>query len=157
MRYQIIREQQLNCDIHTAWEFFSSPENLSRITPPDMKFKIVGELPGKHIYPDMEITYTLSPLLHVPLKWITRITQVDFHKSFTDFQVKGPYSYWNHHHEFFTNEQGILMRDTVDYELPFGLIGQWVHAWVVKRKLEDLFNYRRMVIKKIFPHNKQAA
>ncbi|WP_304342807.1 SRPBCC family protein [Chryseobacterium koreense] len=150
MRFQLYREQQLNCDIETAWEFFSSPANLSEITPKDMGFYVVSDGSDQDIYEGMIIEYRVSPLLRIPLKWVTKITQVESGKSFTDFQQKGPYKYWNHFHEFIPNENGVLMKDTVDYELPFGLLGEIAHPIFVRKKLEDIFNYRFQFLEKKF-------
>lgn len=154
MRYQLHKEQQLNCDIETAWEFFSSPFNLSKITPKDMGFVVKSNLGKKPIYEGMEITYTVSPLLKIPLKWKSKITQVDFQKSFTDVQEKGPYKYWNHFHEFVPNEKGVLMRDKVDYELPFGFLGSIAHKLLVKKKLETIFSYRNQILEDTFNQKK---
>ena len=154
MRYQLYKEQQLNCDIETAWEFFSSPFNLSKITPKDMGFVVKSNLGKKPIYEGMEITYTVSPLLKIPLKWKSKITQVDFQKSFTDVQEKGPYKYWNHFHEFVPNEKGVLMRDKVDYELPFGFLGSIAHKLLVKKKLETIFSYRNQILEETFNQKK---
>jgi len=123
MRYQLYREQQLNCNLETAWDFFSSPINLSKITPKDMSFIVLSDHGNVPIYKGMTIDYIVSPILKIPLKWQTVITHVKPEVSFTDFQKKGPYKYWNHFHEFIPNENGVLMKDTVDYELPFGYIG----------------------------------
>lgn len=150
MRYQLKREQHLYCDIETAWKYFSSPENLSKITPGEMNFIVLTKLDGREIYPGMEIEYTVSPLFHIPLKWKTRIIQVEYQKSFTDLQEKGPYKYWKHFHEFIPNEEGVLMKDTVDYELPFGFIGTLAHDLLVKKKLEDIFNFRYRVLENSF-------
>lgn len=154
MRYQLNKEQQLNCDIKTAWVFFSSPFNLSKITPKDMGFVVKSNLGKKPIYEGMEITYTVSPLLKIPLKWKSKITQVDFQKSFTDVQEKGPYKYWNHFHEFVPNEKGVLMRDKVDYELPFGFLGSIAHKLLVKKKLETIFSYRNQILEDTFNQKK---
>lgn len=150
MRFQLYREQQLNCDIETAWSFFSSPLNLSKITPKNMGFNVISNLESKDIYEGMIIEYKVSPVLHIPLKWVTKITQVEKNKSFTDFQEKGPYKYWNHFHEFVPNEKGVLMKDTVDYELPFGLLGRIAHKIFVKKKLKNIFNYRYQFLDKYF-------
>ena len=99
------------------------------------------------------IDYTVSPFLGIPLKWQTKVTQVDTLKSFTDFQQKGPYKYWNHFHEFIPNEDGVLMKDTVDYELSFGFLGNIAHALLVKKKLESIFDFRYKVLEQKF--NKQ--
>ena len=150
MRYQLYREQQFNCDLETAWTFFSSPDNLSKITPTDMGFTVLSQNQDEPIFVGMIIDYTVSPLFNIPLKWRTKIIQVDFQKSFTDFQEKGPYKYWHHHHVFIPNEKGILMKDTVDYELPLGILGTIAHGLLVKRKLEKIFAYRYKVLDKMF-------
>lgn len=151
MRYQLYREQQLNCDRETAWMFFSSPNNLAKITPKDMGFTVLsGFNDDDAIYEGMLIDYTVSPLFGVPLKWQTKIIQVDYLISFTDFQEKGPYKLWHHHHEFLPNEKGVLMKDTVDYELPFGFLGTIVHALLVKNKVKSIFDYRYQVLEKMF-------
>src|SRR5690554_6006697 len=98
MRHRLHTTQQLNCDLATAWEFFSSPYNLSRITPKEMNFVIKTQVTEKQIYEGMKIEYTVSPFLNIPLKWVTIITEVEFQKSFTDLQEKGPYKYWSHKH-----------------------------------------------------------
>lgn len=150
MRYQLYREQQLHCDIDTAWSFFSSPNNLSKITPKDMGFTVLSKDIQPEIFEGMLIDYTVSPILGIPLKWQTKITQVDKNKSFTDFQEKGPYKYWNHFHEFIPNSQGVLMKDTVDYELPMGFLGKIAHQAFVKKKLVSIFDYRYQVLEKYF-------
>jgi ligand-binding SRPBCC domain-containing protein len=154
MVYQLKRKQQLNCDLTKAWQFFSSAHNLADITPRDMGFVILNDLPAAEIYEGMIINYTVSPLLGIPLKWQTKITQVDFEKSFTDFQQKGPFKLWRHHHEFIPNQEGVLMIDTVDYELPFGILGTLAHRLIVQRKLEHIFNYRFKVLEQLFNQNK---
>ena len=150
MKYHLYREQQLYCDIDTAWRFFSSPMNLSEITPKDMAFTVLSEEQDQPIFEGMLIDYSVSPLLGIPLKWQTKIIQVEHQKSFTDFQQKGPYKYWKHFHEFIPNEKGILMKDTVEYELPFGVLGNIVHSLLVKKKLNKIFDYRHQVLKQLF-------
>lgn len=156
MKFQLYREQQLNCDIETAWEFFSNPHNLSKITPKEMNFVVLTDLPSTQIYEGMEIDYTVSPLLNIPMKWKTRITQVDELKSFTDFQLKGPYKLWNHFHEFIPNKNGILAKDTVNYELPLGFIGNIAHSLFVRSKLESIFKHRFQVLEEKF-NNKSVS
>lgn len=150
MKYQLYREQQLNCDIETAWHFFSSPMNLSKITPKDMGFTVLSDYENNQICAGMIIDYTVSPLLNIPLKWRTRISQVELNRSFTDFQEKGPYKYWNHLHEFIPNKDGVLIKDTVDYELPFGILGNIAHRVYVKKKLAHIFDFRYGVLEKLF-------
>lgn len=148
--YRLYREQQLSCSVETAWEFFSSPRNLSKITPESMNFVVVSGIQGEPIFKGMEIEYRVSPILGIPMKWKTIISQVENHRSFTDFQEEGPYKYWNHFHEFIPNDKGVLMKDTVDYELPLGILGRIAHWLLVKEKLKSIFDFRHEVLEGLF-------
>lgn len=154
MIHQLKREQQLNCDIETAWKFFSSANNLSKITPKDMNFIVRTKMESDEIYEGMIIDYYVSPLLGIKMNWQTEITQVNHLRSFTDFQNKGPYKLWNHFHEFIPNEKGVLIKDTVDYELPLGFLGEIAHNLFVKSKLENIFSYRFNILEQMFNQKK---
>ncbi|QQV03903.1 MULTISPECIES: SRPBCC family protein [Chryseobacterium] len=158
MIHQLYREQQLNCTIDEAWRFFSSANNLSKITPKEMNFIVRTKLSDDNIYKGMIIDYFVSPMMNIKMSWQTEITEVDFQKSFTDFQKKGPYKLWNHRHDFIENENGVLMKDTVDYELPLGFLGEIAHSLFVKKKLEHIFDYRTKVLEEMFnqKQNKKA-
>lgn len=155
MKYQLHKAQQLDCDIKTTWDFFSSPNNLSQITPKNMGFVVLTDLKDDAMCEGMEIDYKVTPLFGIPMKWKTKITQVDHHKSFTDVQEKGPYKLWNHHHEFIENKEGILMKDSLTYEMPFGILGRIAHTLIVKKKLKSIFDYRFQVLKEMFNREKQ--
>lgn len=150
MIHQLERQQQLNCDLETAWKFFSSANNLSEITPKDMNFVVRTQLSEDEIYEGMVIDYYVSPLFDIKLKWQTIIVEVESKKMFTDFQNKGPFKMWHHHHFFIPNENGVLMVDKVNYELPFGFLGEFAHKIMVKKKLENIFDFRFDFLEKKF-------
>ena len=151
--YLLQTDQLLAIPLSEAWEFFTSPGNLSKITPPDMDFKIISELDGSPVYTGMEITYTVKPMLGIPVKWKTLISEVVEGQQFTDRQLEGPYKLWEHTHTFTATDHGLLMTDTVRYELPFGIIGKFAHWLFVRRKLKNIFTYRRVVVEKLFNQN----
>lgn len=150
MIYTLRRQQQLNCDIRVAWNFFTSPHNLARITPADMRFKVLSGADDHAIYKGMIIDYKVAPLLGISLHWRTEITQVEEERSFIDVQRTGPYKLWRHVHEFIPNDVGVVMKDTVEYELPWGIVGRWAHALIVKSKLNHIFDYRYEVLERMF-------
>jgi len=150
MIHTIYKKQQLNCDIEEAWRFFSSANNLATITPPEMNFTVLTKMEDDEIFEGMIIDYYVSPIMGIEMKWKTEITHVDFQKSFTDFQKKGPYKLWNHRHDFIVNDHGVFMKDLVKYELPFGFLGEIVHKLFVRKKIEHIFNYRYKVLEEIF-------
>jgi ligand-binding SRPBCC domain-containing protein len=143
-------EQFLPTDIIKAWDFFSSANNLTIITPPELDFNILTNLKEREIYEGMLIDYTVKPLLGIKVNWQTEIFKVDKPAMFADKQMKGPYKIWEHTHTFVEKESGVLMHDQVKYQLPFGIIGRITHSLLVRKKIENIFNYRREVLKKIF-------
>lgn len=151
--YYYNAEQLLPISIEKAWDFFSSAKNLAVITPPQMQFNILTNLDGREIYEGMLIEYKLKPLLGITVRWKTEICKVDKPVMFTDRQLKGPYKIWEHTHTFIKKDNGILMKDQVKYELPFGIIGSIVHKLTVRKNIENIFKYREKVLKKIFKEN----
>lgn len=150
MIYTFKSEQFLKTDIATAWDFFSSAKNLARITPPEMGFKIHTQLDNKEVYEGMIIDYTVRPLLGIPLKWQTEICKVSKPHLFTDRQVKGPYSLWEHTHRFMEKDNGILIQDEVKYQLPLGKVGVIAHILVVRDKIKKIFKFREETLNKLF-------
>lgn len=144
------RTQIIRAPLRTAWEFFSNPRNLEKITPPSLGFHILSELPDK-MYPGMMIRYRVSPLLGIPLAWVTEIKHVDDQNYFVDEQRVGPYRMWHHEHHFRDLGDGrIEMLDRVTYQLPLGWLSEPVHALVVKPQLQTIFEYRANVTDKLF-------
>lgn len=148
--YTFKKEQQVNTTLDAAWDFFSSPKNLKEITPEYMGFKITSDLGNGKMYAGQLITYIVTPLLGIPLRWATEITQVKDKEYFIDEQRFGPYAFWHHQHWFEENESGVLMKDLVTYGLPLGFIGRIGNQILVKSKLEEIFDYRVKVVNKIF-------
>lgn len=151
--YYYKTRQFLSTDINTAWDFFSSAKNLAIITPPELDFKILTDLDDKDIYEGMLIEYTVKPLFGIPLHWQTEIWKIKKPEMFTDKQVKGPYKIWEHTHIFIQKENGILMKDELKYQLPFGILGQITNSLLVRKKIERIFNYRKEILNKIFTQN----
>jgi ligand-binding SRPBCC domain-containing protein len=136
-----------------CWDYFSSPGNLKEITPPGMGFNIKTDLPAK-MYEGMMIEYKVTPLLGIPMTWITEIKAVKEGQFFIDEQRKGPYAIWHHEHHFKEVDGGVEMTDIVSYEVPFGILGKLVHPIIVKPKLDQIFKYRTKKVDEIFPNKK---
>lgn len=147
--YQLKRVQVLKTTLPECWKFFTDPQNLQQITPPYMGFVITSEVQSK-IYPGQIITYKVSPVLSFPLTWVTEISQAKENEYFIDEQRFGPYSFWHHKHFFKEVEGGVEMIDVVDYKIPFGIFGRLLFALFIKKKLEEIFNYRYQILEIIF-------
>ena len=144
--YSLKTVQLLPTTLEKAWDFFSSPDNLSKITPQEMGFVIKSQHHGSKMYPGQIIEYTVRPLLGLPVYWMTEITQVKEGKFFIDEQRFGPYSLWHHQHHFKPVNGGIEMTDIVHYKIPFWFLGDIAHSIFVKKKLQDIFDFRKKAV-----------
>ena len=130
-----------------VFAFFSDASRLKDITPSWVGFEDVtapGPLSsGSHVVHRIR-------WFRIPLKWTTVIESFDPPNSFVDVQVKGPYRSWRHEHTFEERGEQTLMRDVVQYELPFGILGSAAHRLVVARQLKRIFDYRGRRIRRLF-------
>lgn len=147
--HQLKAIQQLPISLEEAWEFFSSPKNLSVITPPKLDFQIKTELPEK-MYAGLFIRYTVKPMLGIPLTWVTEITHVDDLKYFVDEQRVGPYTIWHHEHFFKEIPGGVEMTDLINYRVPMGFVGKLFEPILVRPQLDDIFEFRRKKLIEVF-------
>jgi ligand-binding SRPBCC domain-containing protein len=135
----------------TAWDFFSSPLNLQKITPPDMQFTVTSPYnEDTKMYAGMIITYKVSPLLGIKLNWMTEITHVQDKQYFVDEQRFGPYALWHHQHHFKEVDGGVIMTDILNYAVGYGPAGSIANKVLVQRKINQIFKYREKAIKQMF-------
>lgn len=148
--YSLKTVQRIPVSLADAWDFFSSPANLSLITPPALGFKIISEHHGHTMYPGQIIEYTVKPLLGIPLYWMTEITHVQDKVYFIDEQRFGPYSLWHHQHHFKEVDGMVEMTDIVHYKIPFWFLGSLANAWFVRKQLEGIFEFRKRAVEEKF-------
>lgn len=137
--------QTLPVTVEEAWEFFSDPRNLARITPSSMDFRITSDVPER-VHEGLIVTYTLRPMIGIPVQWATEITHVEEGVRFVDEQRVGPYAMWHHEHTFTAVAGGVEMRDVVHYALPLGPLGDLVHTIAVRSRVRSIFAYRRRAL-----------
>lgn len=141
--------QRIPAPLEEIWEFISDPKNLSVITPPDMGFKTLSGDERK-MFAGQIIHYTVTPLLGIKVEWVTEITHVADKAFFVDEQRHGPYAFWHHKHFVKEIPGGTEMEDIVHYRLPMGLLGDLVHPIIVKPKLKEIFEFRRLKLIELF-------
>lgn len=147
--YTLKAIQNLPIGIGQAWDFFSDPRNLKTITPPYMGFNILSGA-EKKMYSGQIIQYIVTPVAGIKTKWVTEITHVKDREYFVDEQRFGPYSLWHHKHFFREIPGGVEIEDIVDYKLPLGFLGRWVHPVIVGPKLKEIFRFRRDKLVELF-------
>lgn len=149
--YSFTFEQNLPISLPEAWDFFSSPANLAKITPAEMGFIITsGFKPSQKMYPGMIITYKVSPVLGIKMDWMTEITHVKDLEYFVDEQRFGPYAMWHHQHHFKEIDGGVNMVDIVNYAIPYSFIGRIANKLIVEKEIEKIFSFREAKVEELF-------
>ncbi len=141
-------EQVVPRPLDEVFEFFSRAENLQKITPPWLNFRILSVDP-EPVQKGTLILYSLRWRIF-PIRWTTEIIAWDPPHCFIDLQLKGPYKVWHHEHHFIAEGNSTRITDEVRYELPFGILGRIVHQLKVKYDVETIFGYRKKVVEQIF-------
>ena len=143
--FTLKQTQEIPVSLEEAWDFFSRPQNLNEITPPDLEFRITSGKP-EPMHEGQIITYKIKVAPMIWNSWVTEIKAVKPGKQFIDEQRSGPYKFWHHLHQFESTDNGTLLKDLVNYSLPFGILGNVAHSLYIKNKLQKIFNFRRQIL-----------
>jgi ligand-binding SRPBCC domain-containing protein len=172
-------EQWVPYPVELVFAFFSDPANLPHLMPRKLETRIedarIQPPPPRPVAADMsrrfksvaagvgsEILISFYPIPWVPrrVSWLACITEFEWNSHFCDAQVRGPFSAFNHRHgikaEFRDGQEGTLVSDVVEFELPYGWMGQ-VAAAMVRRQMASSFAYRQKRLPEILEAAQKQA
>ncbi len=137
----------------TGAELFAYHERstaLQRLTPPWQPVKILNRSGGIENGATVDAEIKLGP---IATRW--KLIHQDYSQGqqFADFQIFGPLRYWHHLHSFCSlgSRTGNL-KETIQFEVPFGRLGRWLTEKKIKRTLNRLFTYRHTVTENDLNH-----
>lgn len=170
MIHRIQFEQWVPIPIEKVFLFFANPNNLPRIMPPATgtvltAMKLVPP-PGpteKAAVPNREsiagvgseIVTSFRPISFLPFRaqWIALITEFEWNHHFADVQKKGPFKRFKHRHEFSVETRnstsGTIVRDVIEYDAGFGVLGNLAQKVFIAPSLEQTFEYRQKMLEKL--------
>jgi ligand-binding SRPBCC domain-containing protein len=137
---RFVKETRIAAPPERVFAFHESPGALPRLTPPWEK--VVVESGGQSIQVGSRVVL-VTRLGPIPLRWVAEHTEYAPPHRFADRQVSGPFARWEHRHEFLDDGQGgTILRDSVDYDPPFGALGRLLGGGFLRAKLAKMFDYR---------------
>jgi ligand-binding SRPBCC domain-containing protein len=172
MLYRLQFADWVPVPVSQVFAFFTDPENLPRLMPPQLQTKVDGfqlvappPLPSQNLN-SLEVHHvagtgsiidtSLRPIswLSWRRKWTAAITEFEWNHHFADVQQKGPFKRWHHRHEFLEDNRngfnGTLVRDVIEYEVGFGPLGALANSLFIERQIAKTFDYRQKILPKLF-------
>ncbi len=148
MREHILqRSQRVPVPAERAFDFYADAVNLEPMTPPWLHFRVTT--PGPIAMGAGTLLDYRLRLHGFPIRWQTRIETWEPPLRFTETQLRGPYSLWEHTHVFEPDsERACTIHDRVRYAIPYGPLGELAHSLFVRRDLERVFDYRGEAVSK---------
>lgn len=172
MPYQLQFADWVPFPVARVFAFFSDPENLPRLMPPETRTKVDGfQFVAPPPTPDKDaislhhaagvgsiIDTSFRPVrfLSWRRKWTAAITEFEWNDHFADVQQKGPFKSWHHRHEFLSDNRngfnGTLVRDVIEYEVGFGPLGTLANSLFIDRQMRHIFAHRQKVLPELLSH-----
>ena len=152
--------------LELVFAFFANPADLPLLMPPKLDTRIeqmkliapkeprppvppvVGKLPSIAAGVGSEILVSFRPFAwpRIRVKSKVRITEFGWNSHFCDEQIVGPFARFDHRHSIVAEVRngvpGTLVTDTIEYSLPFGIIGSLGNG-SARRKLAETFAHRQ--------------
>ena len=163
-------EQWLAAPLERVFAFFADPHNLPRIMPPGLGTRLVklnlvppplsgrlatGFEPMAGAGTEMTVAFRVIPYVPIHDRWIVQIVDFSLNQHFRDVQKQGPFRRWEHTHSFearsMEGRDGTLLRDHLEYEVGFGVVGTTLENLLFQRLMRSTFEYRKKALQQIFP------
>ncbi|PLY08199.1 MAG: hypothetical protein C0626_13380 [Arcobacter sp.] len=142
----------VSCSIEELFEFHLDSNNIKKITPKDTKV----ELLSKDFVPaEGEILEIKTTKFCVPTFWAVEISLIKKPNMLVDTALSSPFEFWRHSHIFTKKGNVCELKDVVEYEIPFGFIGNLFSSFV-ENQLNNMFSYRHKQTKMILEKKDKA-
>lgn len=124
------------------FDWHERPGAFERLTPDWQPSRVLSRSGGITNGSRVEVEV---PLLHglMHQRMLMEHRNYTAGEHFTDVQVAGPFSRWEHTHTMVSAADGTsILEDRIDYDLPIGALGELAGCWFVRGQLEQLFEFR---------------
>jgi ligand-binding SRPBCC domain-containing protein len=143
---QFVKESVIHAAPEKVFGFHLLPDAFERLVPPWEKVKIVQKADISQIGSRAILESKIFGFFKV--RWVAEHTKYEPPRMFEDVQISGPFAAWRHQHMVLPHDEGACLRDEIEYEPPFSIIGKMVAPGLIESKLEKMFAYRHEVTRK---------
>ena len=142
---QFAKESVIPASVEEVFAFHERPDALALLQPPWEKVEVLVPPSSLEVGTRVELRSRIGPF------WIPIVAEhVAYEKNarFEDVMRKGPFARWHHKHLFFEHPDGCRLRDEIEYAAPLGFLGRLVDPWLVRPRLQRLFDHRHEVTRR---------
>ena len=147
---EIIQRSLIDCTLEELFEFHLDSRNITEITPSNSKVELLSKdtptFEGK-------IVKLKTTRLFIPINWEVKIEKLDKPNLLVDVAIKSPFKYWKHQHVFQQKGNQCELKDIIEFELPFGILGKLVEPFLIL-DIKNMFEYRHQKTKEILENKK---
>lgn len=140
-----VRRTHVEASAEDVFLWHTRPGAFERLVPPWSNVRVLNRTDGIGNGARVVLRVKKGPL---NLPWILDHRDCVEGRQFRDVQASGPFQRWEHTHRFEPDgDQACYLQDRIEYDLPFGPIGELLGNAYVKSELERCFVYRHRIIK----------
>lgn len=136
----IIKFTKIECSLEELFLFHTDSNNISKITPANIKVQLLNV--DSKTYEGKILKIKTTKFL-IPLYWEVKIEKLQFPNILVDVAIKSPFKKWKHQHIFTQKESYCELKDIIEYEIPFGILGKIVEP-LIRYDIEKMFEYRHI-------------
>jgi ligand-binding SRPBCC domain-containing protein len=138
-----VARSRIEASAEKLFRWHAEPGALERLTPPWQKMERI-EGPGGIRDGDRGAMWIYIGPFRV--RWSFVHSGYIEGRGFRDVQTAGPFRRWEHTHLFVPEgAEACRLEDRIEYELPFGRLGNFLAGWMVRRRLARVFAFRHRV------------
>jgi len=140
---RFVRRVRIQAPVERVFQWHEMPETFEKLTPPGEPVRVSSATGGIRDGGRRKLVIGRPP---AAIRWVAAHDGYIEGRQFRDTQVRGPFRSWVHMHLFEADgANACYLEDRIDYELPFGWLGEWLLGRIIERKLDRVFAYRHRV------------
>ena len=145
MMKSITKSTLINCTLEELFSFHKDSANIKLITPSNIKVEL---LDADTTTQECKVVNIKTTKLFIPTYWKVIIDKIEYPNLIVDIAVQSPFKSWKHQHIFTQKDCVCELKDIIEYELPFGVLGKIIEPFI-EYDITKMFDYRHIQTKKI--------